>query len=231
MKIVFDIGGSVVCSAGRPDTGYIKKLSNFLLTLRKKRHKIIVVTGAGPATKKYIKQARELGAEEKTLDMIGITGTRMNALFLLSALGKRAYPNVVRSRDGLEHAIETGKITVMGGTIPGQTTDAVAVAAAELFGADLIIIGTDVKGIYDKDPKKNKKAKLLKSITPEKLQNMVKVKKHRAGPMTIMDPVAARLLGKCSIKTIVLDGKGLENMEKAVEGKEFSGTSIQGRGG
>jgi len=228
VRIVFGIGGSVICSSGKPDTKYIKDLSGFLLELRKNRHRIIGVTGAGPGTKKYIKEARKLGAEEKTLDVIGITGTRFNALLLLSVLGKKAYPHVVRSRDGLDRAVKTGKIVVMGGTIPGQTTDAVAVAAAELFRADLIVMGTDVKGIYDNNPKKNKKAKLIKEINPEKLYNMVKAKKHKAGPATIMDPVAAALLKKYSIKTVVLDGRALKNMGNAVKGKKFTGSLIEG---
>jgi uridylate kinase len=225
MRIVFDIGGSVLCPKGTPDLNYIKKLSKLIIVLKKK-HRIIVVTGGGKVAKSYIEAARTFNPDEDTLDFIGILGTRMNAMILISALGKHAYNRLVKNKERLEDAIKSGKVIVMGGTVLRQTTDAVSVAAAEFFNADMIIIGTDVKGIYDKDPDKHKGARMLKSISPEKLQKMVKVKKHKAGPITIMDPLAARLLEHNKIKTIVLNGKNLKNIKNAINGKKFVGTVI-----
>lgn len=226
MKIVFDIGGSVLCPEGDPNLSYIKKLKKFIIDLKRKKHKIIIVTGGGKVAKSYIAAARMFKADEDTLDFIGILGTRMNAMILISALGKYAYNRLVKNKERLEDAIKSGKVVVMGGTVLRQTTDAVSVAAAEFFNADLIIVGTNVKGMYDKDPFKHKNAKLLKSITPKQLHRMVKVKKHIAGPLTIMDPVAARILEHIKIKTVVLDGKNLDNMKKVIDGKKFTGTVI-----
>ena len=226
MRIVLDIGGSVLCPEGIPDVNYIKKLSKFVIDLKRKKHRIIIVTGGGKIAKGYIKATRVFKPKEDLLDFIGILGTRMNAMVLIAALGKHAYDRVVRSKDGLEHGIKSGKIVVMGGTVARQTTDAVSIAAAKIFNADLILIGTDVKGIYDKDPNKHRNAKMLKSISAKKLYEVVKVKKHRAGPLTIMDPVAAKLLDYTKIKIIVLDGKDFSNMKKAIYGKKFAGTVI-----
>lgn len=227
MRIVFDIGGSILCPKGIPDILYIKRLSKFIIGLKRKKHRIIVVTGGGTVAKSYIKAARTFKPDEDTLDFIGILGTRMNAMILISALGKHAYNRLVKNKERLEDAISSGKVVVMGGTVLRQTTDAVSVAAAEFFDADLIVIGTNVKGIYTKDPKKHKNAKMLKKIDTKRLHDLVKVKKHKAGPITIMDPIAARILGHARIKTIVLDGKDLRNMEKAIDGKKFTGTLIE----
>lgn len=226
MRIVFDMGGSVLCPDGIPDMKYIKKFSKFVIDLKRKKHRIIVVTGGGKVAKSYIEAARKFKPDEDTLDFIGILGTRMNAMILISALGKHAYDRLVKNKERLEEAIKSGKVVVMGGTVLRQTTDAVSVAAAEFFKANLIIIGTDVKGIYDKDPDKHKGAKLLKSISAKELYEMVKVKKHRAGPLTIMDPIAAKLLEQTRIKTIVLNGKDFKNMKKVIQGKKFTGTVI-----
>ncbi len=226
MRVVLDIGGSILCPDGTPDLKYVKKLANFVIDLKKKKHRIIVVTGGGRIAKSYIKAARTFKPDEDTLDFIGILGTRMNAMVLISALGKHAYNRLVKNKERLEDAIKSGKVVVMGGTVLRQTTDAVSVAAAEFFKADLIIIGTDVKGIYDKDPDKHRGAKLLKSISAKELHDMVKVKKHRAGPLTIMDPIAARLLEHTKIKTVVLNGKDFKNIKNVINGKKFVGTLI-----
>jgi len=226
MRIVLDIGGSILCPDGVPDIRFIKKVSQFLLRL-KKRHSILVVTGGGKMTKNYIRAARELKPSEALLDRIGILGTRMNALVLMAALGHHAYGSVVKSREELEHGLSSGKIVILGGTVPGQTTDAVAVAAAQIFSADLIVIGTNVKGVYDKDPNRFKNAKMLRKISPRELHAMVKVKKHVAGPLTVMDPVAAHLLERSKIRALVLDGRDIPNMKKAIERKTFAGTVIE----
>ena len=226
MRIVFDIGGSVLCPEGIPDVSYIKKLSKFIIDLKRKKHKLIIVTGGGKIAKSYIEAARKFKPDEDTLDFIGILGTRMNAMVLISALWKHAYKRLVKNKERLEEAMKSGKVVVMGGTVLRQTTDAVSVAAAEFFDADLIIIGTNVKGIYDKDPKKHKNAKMLKKMSAKELYEMVKVKKHRAGPLTVMDPIAAKLLEHTKIKTIVLNGKDFSNMKKAIYGKKFVGTVI-----
>jgi uridylate kinase len=225
MRIVFGIGGSIICPKGLPDINYLKKLSSFLVKLRKK-HEIIIVIGGGKMTKDYIRTTRKLKPSEKLLDHMGILGTRMNALALVAALGKHAYPKIVENKEELEHGIASKKIVVLGGTVPGQTTDAVAVAAAKFFRADLLIMGANVRGVYDKDPHKYKNAKMLPATSPKEVYRMVRVNKHMAGPIGVMDRVAAKLLVDTKIKTIFLDGRKLDNMKNALQGKKFTGTVI-----
>lgn len=226
MRIVFKIGGSIICPDGVPDIAYVRKLSKFLINLKRK-NKIIVVVGGGKMAKDYIRSARALKPTENLLDIMGILGARMNAMVVIASLGKHAFGKVVRNREDLDHGISTGKIVVLGGTTPGQTTNAVAAAAAQFSRSDMLVIGTNVKGIYDRDPNKFKNAKMLKKITPKDLHKMVNVKKHLAGPLTVMDPVAARLLERSKIKTILLDGRNIPNMKKAIERKNFVGTLIE----
>jgi len=228
MRIVFNIGGSVLCPKGIPDMDYVKKFSKFVIGLKRKKSKIIVVAGGGDVARKYIEFARAFKPTEDFLDMIGILGTRMNAMVLIASLGENAYKRVVKNRDDLDHALSSGKIVVMGGTVPKQTTDAVTIAVAELFNADLIIMGTDVDGVYDKDPDKYRGAKMMKRAKVKDLKKITKTKKHHAKPVAVMDPVAVKLLEKAKIKTIVLNGKKIENIKKAIEGRGFKGTTIGG---
>jgi uridylate kinase len=226
MRIVFKIGGSLICPRGIPDVAFVKRLSKFLLEVKRK-NKIVIIVGGGKMAKDYIRSTRALKPSESLLDSMGILGSRMNAMVIMAALGKQAYPKVVKNREELEHGISTGKIVVLGGTVPGQTTNAVAVAAAQFFKSDMLVIGTNVKGIYTKDPKKYRNAKMIPKIKSKDLYQMVKVKKHMAGPLTVMDPVAARLLERSKIKAILLDGRNLANIKKAITRKNFVGTTIE----
>ncbi|MEM5871578.1 MAG: UMP kinase [Candidatus Aenigmatarchaeota archaeon] len=226
MRIVFALGGSIICPKGLPDIKFLKRFSNFIKSLSKK-NEIIIVAGGGKMTKDYIKTVRKLNATENLLDQIGILGTRMNAFAVIASLGKYAYPKVIENKEELEHAISSKKIAIMGGTKPGQTTDAVAAAAAKLLNADLLIIASNVDGVYDKDPKKYKNAKLFKNITAKEVYEMVKVKKHKAGPVGVLDQVAAKFLMHNKIKTIFVDGRDIKNLKNAIENKNFKGTIIE----
>jgi uridylate kinase len=168
MRIVFKIGGSIICPRGVPDVVFVKRLSKFLLDMKRK-NRIIIVVGGGKMAKDYIRSTRTLKPPENLLDSMGILGSRMNAMVIMASLGKQAYPKVVKNREELEHGISTGKIVVLGGTVPGQTTNAVAVAAAQFFKSDMLVIGTDVKGIYTKDPKKYRNAQMIPKIKSKDL--------------------------------------------------------------
>lgn len=225
MKIVIDAGGSVLCSGSAPNTSFIRKFSKLLLELRKK-HQVIVVVGGGALAKNYIGAARELKIPESQLDLIGIDATRMNARVLISVMGEHAYQKPVRDFGELANALLWDKVIVLGGLTPGQTTDAVSVQVAEFIGADMLIVGTDVPGIYDKNPKEHRDAKPLKRMSAQALFQMVQDSEFAAGKSSIIDPVAAKLLTRSKIKTVVLGIKDLENLKKAASGKPFKGTLI-----
>jgi uridylate kinase len=226
MKIVIDIGGSVLCPEGVPDVEYIKKFSKFILDLKKRNHKIIIVTGGGKLCRNYVNACRSFNASESYLDLIGITATRLNAMALISALKNEAFLNPVKNFEELAEAVNFDKIVVMGGLIPGQTTDAVAAEVADFIDADILLIATNVKGVYDKDPKKFKDVKIFKKMSGKDLFRISMSDEFLAGKSSIVDPVAAKLILRLKAKTIILDGRDIKNMEKAIEGKKFIGTII-----
>ena len=51
--------------------------------------------------------------------------------------------------------------------------------------------------------------------------------KVKPGEKTVVDPVAVEIISKSGVKTVVLDIRNLENLEKAIEGYDFTGTVIQ----
>lgn len=117
------------------------------------------------------------------------------------------------------------RIVIMGGVSPGHTTDAVAAILAEYVGADLFINATSIDGVYTSDPRKDKKARKLRKLTPSRLVEIVSRQKMVAGPSTVMDLLAAKVIQRSGIRTIVIDGRDPGNILKAVSGKH-SGTEI-----
>ncbi|NLI62814.1 MAG: UMP kinase [Methanosarcinaceae archaeon] len=214
MLIVLSLGGSVL--AGDLDPESFKKYANTLVEISKE-HKLLVVTGGGVFARKYIELAHGVGADEVTCDFIGIEVTRLNARMLIAAIGKQAYPEIPENYKEAAIAMETGKIVVMGGVIPGQTTDAVAAAMAEYIKADMIIIPTSVDGIYDSDPNVNKSAKKYDRISPSELVALSLKSALSAGAKSPVDPIASKLIERSKIKTILIDGRKHENIKNLIE--------------
>ncbi len=223
MKIVVSVGGSVLAHELRPE-----KFKSYAAVLKElsKKNTVFIVTGGGQAARDYIRAARELGADEATCDLIGIELTRLNARLLITALGESAYHEPPLDYKQAKNASLGGRIVVMGGVSPGHTTDAVAAILAEYVGAELLINATSIDGVYTGDPKKNRGAKKFKTMTPKQLIEVVMETEMLAGANSPIDLLAAKVIERSNIKTIVLSGEDPRNIVDAVNGKH-RGTVIE----
>jgi uridylate kinase len=114
----------------------------------------------------------------------------------------------------------------MGGLHPGFTTDAVSAMIAERVGAARLINATSVAGVFTADPKKDPRAKKLDRMTFDELIEIVDKSEHRAGPSIVFDPLAAKIVKRAGIRTLVCDGRDLPMLMSAIENRDFSGTTI-----
>ncbi|NOR59901.1 MAG: UMP kinase [Methanosarcinales archaeon] len=222
MILVVSIGGSVLTSNLDPER--IRKYASSIQALAK-QHTTYIVVGGGRIARDYITAARDLGANEVECDIIGIDMTRINAKLLIAAMGNSAYPVPLTSYQDARNAALTGRVVVMGGLIPGQTTDAVSAVLAEYVGADLLINATSVDGVYTADPNLDSKAEKISSMTPSQLVDIVIKINMSAGSNSPLDPLAAKIIQRCGIKTIVIDGREPENINEAAAG-HHNGTLI-----
>jgi uridylate kinase len=230
MKVVIKVGGSVLCPDDEPDMQFVSALSGVLAELSA-RHDMAVVVGGGRRARRMISEARRRTSLDDDLHEVGIKASRMNATALLSELGNNASPGIPRDAGEAEKFFEPGKILVSGGFRPGQTTDAAAAEIAKAIGADLLVIGTDVKGVYDRDPKTSEDAKLFREIAIGKLLEMVDEGGVSPGKKTIVDPVAAGIIRETGLKAVVLAISDLENLKNAIEGRDFTGTTVRAGAG
>lgn len=223
MKIVVSIGGSVLAKELLPE-----KFKNYANAIKEigKQHTVFIVAGGGKAAREYIQVARDLGSDEATCDFIGIELTRLNARLLISALSEAAYYEPPLNYKEARNAGLTGKIVVMGGVTPGQTTDAVSAVLAEYIGADLLINATSIDGVYTSDPRKNKDARKFKTMTPHQLIEIVMKTEMVAGANSPIDLLAAKIIERSNIKTIVLNGENPRNIIDAIN-KKYNGTVIE----
>ena len=204
----------------------IKLLKDYASFLAKvsKTYQPIIIAGGGKIARHYISHARSSGVDESTLDELGIEISRLNAKLLIYALKGKAYSHPPTSLKEAQQAVESGLIVVAGGLHPGQSTNGTAALIAEKTNADQFINATDVDGIYDSDPNKNKKAKLFKQIEIKNLKKMLIHEDSVAGGYDLMDIVALKIIERSKIKTRVIRSD-IKNLEKAIKG-QATGTEI-----
>lgn len=223
MRAVVKLGGALF--RREPDVVALKEMGKALNGFVEKGNQLVVVAGGGENARTYIGVARKLGAEESTCDLIGIQITRANAELMRLALGPFASSKIPSNLSDLPHLAGSGKAVVMGGLQPGQSTNAVAALAAEITRSELLVNGTDVDGVYTEDPKKNPKAKLLRSVDAEKLLTWAMAGEVFAGRYELLDPLAIKIMQRAKIPTRFVSLDNPENILSALHGKEI-GTKV-----
>ena len=215
MSIVLKIGGSLVFP-GRANAIYIKQVSSILLDLKKKGV-VGVVVGMGKRGEKSLLLARKKRISEYDLDSVAIKQTRKNALLLRKALGLKGL--VPTSIDEARKEANRKGITVIGGTVPGHTTNTVAALLSEALGTKKLINCTNINGVYTKDPHKFKFAKRFKKMKFEKLIALAAEQDGRsARSHFVFDLLAAKLIARSKIKTFIINGTP-EEIQSTLTGK------------
>ena len=150
-------------------------------------------------------------ALQSAIEAIGIK-TR-----LLTAIKMEQVAEPFIKRRAVRH-LEKGRVVIFGGGTgnPYFTTDTAAVLRAIEIGADVILKGTRVDGIYNSDPEINKDAIKFDTITYEDVLSK---------GLKIMDTTAFTLSQENNLPIIVFDMNKEGNLEKVISG-ETIGTKV-----
>ncbi|MCE9652413.1 MAG: UMP kinase [Nitrosarchaeum sp.] len=219
-RIVIKLSGRIF---GMDNTKMLKDYASFLVKISKICQPI-VIAGGGNIARHYINHARSSGADESTLDELGIEISRLNAKLLIYALKNKAYSHPPTTLQEVRHAVDDGLIVVTGGLHPGQSTNGTAALIAEKINAEQFLNATDVDGVYDMDPNKFKNAKKFKRIELKNLRNMLIHEDSIAGGYDLMDIVALKIIERSKIKTRILKAD-IKILEKAIKGADV-GTEL-----
>jgi len=109
---------------------------------------------------------------------------------------------------------------------PNQTSDSTAAQLARRYNAIFINL-TNVKGLYDKNPKKYKNAKFIKEISWKDFDKMANASKYQPGQHFVLDQTASKIILEEKIPTYII-GQDMNQLDNILKGKNFKGTLIKG---
>ena len=205
---------------------YLGAFSDLLVERLEEDEQYFIVTGGGEIARRYMSLVDKEGISQYSLDGIGILATRLNAFVVASYFGDLSNKEPFTTVEEAALLGELYPIVVGGGTVPGHSTDAVAALVAERVGGEVFLNLTTVDGVYERDPRKHPGAKMYRELNTEELLKLTMEKGFGAGGHMVIDPLAAIVIHRSSIRTVVMNGRDLENLRSFFEGKEFRGTVI-----
>ena len=159
-----------------------------------------------------------------TSDYMGMLGTVMNSLALQSNLEKIGVPSRVMSAISINRVaepyiknkatrhLEKSRVVIFasGTGNPFFSTDTAAVLRASEMKSDVILKGTKVDGIYDKDPITNDDAKKISEISYSDYLNQ---------DIKVMDATAISLAKDRGLPIIIFSIINSSNIVDIIEGK------------
>jgi len=225
-KVVVSIGGSVLIP-GKDDPEYIMQLAGIIKEVSD-AVQIVIVCGGGKIARYYTETGKELGGTTYQLDMLGIGATRLNAQLLAISLGGLSSTDIPITAEDASKLSAPDNIVIMGGTVPGHTTDAVATMVAREMRADRVVNATSVDAVYSDDPKKVPDAKRFSKLTINELEGLV-YKEHGAGRSSVFDPLGIKIAKEEKIDILIVDGRDLKELKNAILDKEINGTYVNSR--
>ena len=229
-RILFKISGEAL--AGDKgfgiDTDTIAFISNEIKKITEIGVQVAIVVGAGNIFRGM--KGTSKGMDRASADYMGMIATVINSLAMQDSLEKLGVITRVSSaiemkevaepyirRRVIRH-LEKGRVVIFaaGTGNPFFTTDTAAALRGIEIGADLILKGTNVDGVYDKDPKTNTDARKFDEISYEEVFER---------DLKVMDMTAITLCKENSRKIIVFDLHKEDNLLKIVTGEKI-GTLI-----
>ena len=231
-RILLKLSGEVL--AGEQGFGIDPKkateLANEVKSIYEMGVSIGLIIGAGNIFRGL--QAATKGMDRVTGDYLGMLATIMNAISLQDALEKvgvqtRTLSAITVSkiaepyirRRALRH-MEKGRLVIIAGGTgnPYFTTDTAAALRATELHAEVLIKGTKVDGVYDKDPVVNSDAKRYKSIS----FNEVLSKNLR-----VMDLTAITLCKENALPIRVFNINNKGDLKRLLNGEDIGTTVME----
>ena len=223
-RAVLKISGEAFCKTGERgiDGEELELLGREIASAAKQGTELAVVVGGGNMVRGG-RLAEQGHIDQATGDYMGMLGTVINGLALKETLEKLDQPARVLSALNLTAVAETfirGRairhlekkrvvIFVAGTGNPFFTTDTAAALRATEINADVVLKGTKVDGVYDKDPQTNPDATRFQQLSfREAIDKQLK----------IMDLTAFTMCMERRIPVVVFNMKAAGHIAEVVRG-------------
>ena len=189
---------------------------------------VAIVTGGGNIFRGL--SGTESGFDRVKGDQMGMLATVINSLALEGALKKlgvkvKVFTSIrmepvgeLYNRDKVTDALKEGIVCILSGGTgnPFFTTDTAAALRAVEIGADVLLKGTRVDGVYTADPEKDPDARKFDNISFEEVIDR---------RLKVMDSTAFTMCRENNLPIVVFDMNKPGNLMKVVKGFE-TGTLI-----
>jgi len=230
-RVLLKLSGEAFAGPGSGfgiEAGVVSSLAKQIAEVQSSGVEIAVVVGGGNIFRGT--QASAMGMERARADYMGMLATVINALALQDALGQMGADCRVMSAIWMQEVaepfirgramrhLEKGRVVIFAGGTgnPYFSTDTAASVRALEIGAQALLKGTQVDGVYDSDPHVNPDAKRFDHLEYiEVLQKGLKV----------MDSTAISLCMDNDLPIIVFDLSLDGNIRRVVLG-ESVGTKV-----
>jgi uridylate kinase len=214
-----------------PDT--VSHIAREITAAARSGIQIAVVVGGGNMFRGAVLSARG-GIDRSRADYMGMLGTVINCLALQDTLEKLGVETRVQTaitmgqvaepyipRKAIRH-LEKGRIVIFGAGLgaPFFSTDTCAAQRALEIGAQAVVKGTQVDGVYDKDPRKSSDA-----IRFDRLDYGEVLRRE----LKVMDATAVSLCMDNDLPIVVFELMGEGNVLRAVRGENI-GTLVSRSG-
>ncbi len=244
-RVVIKVGSSTLADpSGGLDRAYIQSLADQIATLKKRGTGVILVSSGAIAAGLQAIDMQERPADIPTLQAAASVGQvlllELYAAFLAShdisvgqilltrhdTADRKAY---LHARDTMERLLGLGVVpivnendTVAVDEIRFGDNDTLAALVATMVKADLLIMLTDIEGLYDADPRNSDDAKLVEHV--DELTDQMLEAAGDAGTAVGSGGMAtklqaARILMRAGIPSVVCDGRKERVVLDCVEGK------------
>jgi uridylate kinase len=178
--------------------------------------------------------ASAMGMERAAADYMGMLATILNGMALQnfleqigvvtrlqSAIEMRQLAESYIRRRAIRHLEKQRVVIFAGGTgNPYFSTDTAAALRATEIGAQVILKGTKVDGVFDRDPMKHPSAKKFDRLSYQEV-----IEKN----LNVMDATAVTLCRDHNVPIVVFNVKEKGNIRRVVQGERF-GTIVDGTG-
>lgn len=223
---VLSVGGSLVVPNGGIDTEFLTRFNTFIRNqISVKKRRFFITVGGGAIMRTYRDAAKKVyGSITNTdLDWLGIHATRLNAQLVRTMFIDIADPRIIKH---YEIILKIDKpLAIAAGWKPGHSTDFGAVTLCQDYNIKTVINMTNIDKVCTKDPKEFSDATPIDRITWGEYRKIIP-SKWTPGLNVPFDPIASKLAQELGVMVKILNGKDLDNLAKALDNKEFHGTTI-----
>jgi uridylate kinase len=223
-RILLKLSGESLAGNGNQgiSDSVLEEYAKQVLEVVEKGCEVAIVVGGGNIFRGL--SGTESGFDRLKGDQMGMLATIINSLAIESVINRlgakaKVFTSIrmepvgeLYNRDKVLEAMKDNTVCILSGGTgnPFFTTDTAAALRAVEIGADVLLKGTRVDGVYTSDPEKDPKAVKFDTISFEEA-----IKRR----LKVMDSTAFTMCAENNMPVVVFDMNKPGNLSKLVDGK------------